>query len=262
MEILCYFRNMQLPRTIKEVIEVLDNIIESSLTEESTLGYFAALYQKVTIKVQQGIANGRFENGPRMERLDVIFANRYIQAYHDFRAGKPVTKAWRLAFQAAQHKEPIILQHLFLGMNAHINLDLGIAAAEVAEPGQLQALKGDFNEINQLLFELIDEIQDNLSGVSPLLGNLDFLIKDRDEQFARFSMKAARDHAWLVAQRMMILGEDQRIENIQSTDDYVVELGNMILHPSKLARFGIWLIRLLESKNVERGIHSLRQQIV
>lgn len=258
MEILCYFRPMQLPRTIDEVIDHLDIIIESSLQNASALGFFASLYQKVTIKVREGIANGRFEDGPRMEILDVIFANRYLQAYHDYKASRPVTRSWKLAFDAARSSDKIILQHLMLGMNAHINLDLGIAAAETSPGDQIQSLKNDFKEINNLLFELIDEVQDNLSGVSPLLGNLDFLIKDRDEQFARFSMKAARQHAWVVAQRMAFADEAQRVKAIRSTDDYVVELGNMIDRPGRWTRFGVWLVGLIESKDVAKGIAVLR----
>jgi hypothetical protein len=263
MEILCYFHGMQLPQTIAEVIDHLDLIIQSSLEEENELGYFAALYQKVTIKVKEGIANGRFEDGRRMEQLDVVFANRYIEAYHAYKAKQPLSKSWKLTFDAATHKDKIILQHLLLGMNAHINLDLGIAAAEICPGLQIQSLKNDFVEINTLLFELIDEVQDNLSGVSPLLRNLDFLIKKSDEQFVRFNMKAARQHAWIVAQRMAFVSDadrhqHQRINIINSTDDYVVELGDMISRPGRLVRIGIWLIKFLESKNVNTGIEALR----
>ena len=44
-----------LARTIDEVILQLDDIIARSIREQSRLGYFAALYRKVTIKVKEGI---------------------------------------------------------------------------------------------------------------------------------------------------------------------------------------------------------------
>jgi len=53
-----------LARTIDEVIVHLDDIIARSIREQSRLGYFAALYRKVTVKVKEGIAQGRFEDGP------------------------------------------------------------------------------------------------------------------------------------------------------------------------------------------------------
>lgn len=51
------------------------------MTINDTAGYFAALYRKVTSRAKQGIADNEFEDGSRMEKLDVIFANPYINAY-------------------------------------------------------------------------------------------------------------------------------------------------------------------------------------
>jgi hypothetical protein len=53
--------------TIDEVVERLTAIIERSLSERSRLGYFAALYRKVTVTVQEGIKDGLFDDGDRME---------------------------------------------------------------------------------------------------------------------------------------------------------------------------------------------------
>jgi len=77
--------------TIDDVISTLDDIIDNAVQQENALGYFAALYREVTIKVKQGIANGDFENGQRMERLDVIFASRYIDAYYLYKDNQPIT---------------------------------------------------------------------------------------------------------------------------------------------------------------------------
>ena len=88
--------------TTDQVIEGLDQIIENSRENQSPLGYFAALYRKVTISVKEGISNGVFEDGPRMERLDVIFASRYIDGYHVFHAGKETTLSWAEAFKPAE----------------------------------------------------------------------------------------------------------------------------------------------------------------
>jgi Family of unknown function (DUF5995) len=57
-------------QSIDEVIARLTDIIDISRQEPGRLGYFAALYRKVTISIKQGILNGRFEDGARMEMLD------------------------------------------------------------------------------------------------------------------------------------------------------------------------------------------------
>ena len=66
--------------TIDEVISALDDILAISKVKKSRAGYFAALYRKVTLAVKNGIASGIYEDGKRMEKLDVIFANRYLAA--------------------------------------------------------------------------------------------------------------------------------------------------------------------------------------
>ena len=81
-------------QTIDEVLEALDGIIKQAEENNDTAGYFAALYRKVTARVKQGIASNEFEDGARMEQLDVIFANRYIDAYVAWKNDEPVTASW------------------------------------------------------------------------------------------------------------------------------------------------------------------------
>ena len=73
--------------TIDDVVGALDRIIARAWQEHSRLGYFAALYRRVTRAVKEGLATRRFENGPLLERLDVVFANSYFEALEQFNAG-------------------------------------------------------------------------------------------------------------------------------------------------------------------------------
>ncbi|MHC4105111.1 MAG: DUF5995 family protein [Planctomycetota bacterium] len=75
-------------KTIDEVIQQLDDIIDRPQGNRSRLGHFAALYLKVTLNVKEGISEGFFEDGERKERLDVIFANRYLEAFAQYQANK------------------------------------------------------------------------------------------------------------------------------------------------------------------------------
>jgi hypothetical protein len=56
-------------KTIIEVVQELDDIIDWTRSHNSRLGYFAGLYAKVTVKVKEGIADGFFADGERMARL-------------------------------------------------------------------------------------------------------------------------------------------------------------------------------------------------
>src|SRR4051812_36613284 len=108
--------------TINQVIDALEAIITESIQINSRAGYFAALYYKVTASVRDGIAKGQFENGPRMEKFDVLFANRYLDAYASWKSKHPLTNSWRVAFEVTEKSSALVLQQLLLGMNAHINL--------------------------------------------------------------------------------------------------------------------------------------------
>ena len=142
--------------TIDDVIRRLTTIVDDAKTDGSRLGYFPALYRKVTAEVRDAIANGVFDDGPRMERLD---------AFDAYREGGALTRAWKFAFDVTGQWWPIVLQHPLLGINPHINLDLGVAAARVAPGTQLPALREDFNRINGLLASLVGEVQDELARI-------------------------------------------------------------------------------------------------
>lgn len=186
-------------QSIDEVIAILQDIIQESLKEKSTKGYFAVLYLKVTQKVKEGIANGVFEDGPRMEKLDVIFANRYIEAYYLYQNNQPTSKSWEIAFEQSNNYWLIVLQHLLLGMNAHINLDLGVAAAQVCPKDAIVGLQNDFNTINTILSSLVADVEQDLSEIWPILKWILNKTKGIDTFLIDFSMKQAREGAWKFA---------------------------------------------------------------
>src|SRR3954465_5355602 len=95
---------------IDDVLRILDGIIADCKAKSDPLGYFPALYRQVTLTVKQGIASGFFHNGPRMDRFDATFANRYFAVYETWRSGGQPSKSWQVAFQGTQSGRLIILQ--------------------------------------------------------------------------------------------------------------------------------------------------------
>jgi len=242
---------------IDQVIAELDEIIEVTRAEESRLGYFAALYRKVTIQVGKGIEEDFFDDPARMERLDVVFANRYLDALAQYRQGLETTDSWAVAFAASQQWWPIVLQHLLIGMNAHINLDLGIAAARTA-PGQaLPGLKNDFDKINEILSSMVDDVERELARVWPLLRLLDKVAGRTDETIIRFSMDRARDDAWAVAQILASLDQVAQAERIAQLDGQVARMGRLLWHPGLLIGTAVRIIRLGERGTVAKIIDKL-----
>jgi hypothetical protein len=245
-------------KSIEEVIQQLDNIIDWAQSNKSRLGYFAALYRKVTLKGQEGITEGSVEDGERLERLDVIFANRYLEAIEQHRDGKIPTASWQLAFEASKRYWPIVLQHLLLGMNAHINLDLGIAAARTSPGEGVHDLKNDFNKINEILAALVDGVERELARIWPVLKLLDRIAGKTDEAVINFSIEKARDHAWKVAEDLAPLEQTDQTFRINELDKEVAILGGLIRNPGLIVGLVTKIIRLGERGTVSEIINILR----
>ncbi|MDO8794181.1 MAG: DUF5995 family protein [Vicinamibacterales bacterium] len=246
--------------TIDDIIVRLTAIVRETRRTGSRLGYFAALYRIVTIEVKAGIANGQFEDGARMGRLDVIFARRYLDAWDAWHAGRPTTGSWRVAFRAAGDGAPIILQHLLAGINAHINLDLGIAAATVAPGVELPALQTDFNRINDLLVSLMDEVKAGIVLVSPAIGRLEELAGTADDVLVAFSLTRARAFAWDEAQQLAPLSEWARHPVVVGRDWLTSVVGRAVLNPPPLTAAVVVAIRQRESADVAKVIDVLSRR--
>ena len=244
-------------QTIDDVIAALDAIIDWAGNEKSRLGYFAALYRRVTRAVKDGIAKNQFQNGPLMERLDVNFAGRYLEAFTQFRSGQQPTSSWQIAFHAAQRWRPIVVQHLLAGINAHINLDLGIAAAVTAPGDQLPGLQADFDQINQVLAGLVSTVEKEMATVSPLLGLLETLSLKTDTAIINFSLDEARKFAWDHALKMASMSPQEMQAAIHDLDLEAAEFGNMVASPPWLIKIELMPIRFFESSNVRRVLDVL-----
>lgn len=244
-------------KTIDEVIGSLEQIIQESKINESSLGYFAALYHTVTITVKGRLNSNYFDDDARMESLDVVFANRYLTAFNDYKNGNPITESWNYAFQSSKDNSLIVLQHLLLGMNAHINLDLGIAAAEISDKDSLDDLEADFNKINEILSSLVDEVQRDLAEIWPTLLKILKYLNKVDDFIIDFSMKIARDQAWLFAKSLVGAGSQESKDLIKEKDNKVLALSSRITHLGFLLKIIFKIIRIGERGKPSDKIKAL-----
>lgn len=244
--------------TIDGVLLSLGRVIAWSKQNKSRLGYFAALYCKVTRAVKQGIAEGLFVDGPRMERLDVIFANRYLAALEFYTTEMERTpQAWRLAFDTAEMWWPVVLQHLLLGMNAHINMDLAIAAVETVPPEQLIDLKQDFFTINTILAGLVQETVEELGIIWPLLRLMERFARESGQGLTDVGMWLSRGQAWRTAEELVWLAPADRTQRVEYLDRSVTALSSLLLPSGRLIRLLLYLIRLGELRFVPTIIEIL-----
>ena len=243
--------------TIDEVLAALTGIIDNARAKASRLGYFAALYRRVTQSVKDGIAAGRFQNGPLMEQLDLAFANRYLDSLTRFQSGQELPRSWAVAFKTAHDPFPLIVQQLLVAMNAHINTDLGIATAAVAPGEKLPGIKADFDQINSVLAALVGTVEKEIAKVSPAIHLLERLGLRTETTIINFSMEKARDLAWSTAQKLAATPPDQLDDVIARLDLEVAAFGELVAHPPAAIAVELAPIRIPESNNIRHIIDVL-----
>ena len=245
-------------KTIPEVVIALTQIIETAQKEKSAAGYFACLYRKMTVAVQQGIQNNLFEDGKRMEQLDIFFASRYLDAYALMRAGKMPSQAWNLAFEAAKKNEATVLQDLLMGINAHINLDLGIAAAQTCPSDAIHGIKNDFDKINQVIANIVGEVQNELAQIWFPLKFINKIAYKSEDAVINFSIGIARKSAWQVATDLAAMPVTSHPNYINQLDKRVTFLGKTIASPGMKDTILCKMIKLFELSDVEKVIEILK----
>ncbi len=246
--------------TIDEVIQQLEAIIQQTLKDENPMGYFAVLYHQVTVNVKAGIANSYYADGKRMEMLDVAFANRYLDAYAKFQQSQPCTQSWQYAFETTKKNWPTVLQNLLLGINAHINLDLGIAAVQTC-PGQaIDALQDDFDKINTVLAGLVANVEKSMIKIWPTFKLILQKLAKADSFLINFSMEEARNGAWKFATELAVLNPAQQQEAIAARDKKIAEIALLISKPGFFISSLFMFIRIGEIGSVSKKMRALQFQ--
>ncbi len=249
-------------KRIADVVAALDRIVQECMLANSRAGFFAALYKRMTMAVAEGIEQGKFANGRRMEALDVIFAQRYLAAYAAFQKGEECTSSWLGAFTGCGNTSLIVLQQMILGINTHINLDLAIAAAEVAPGSAIHDLEKDFNRINDVIASLVDDVQATLEQVWFPMRFLKRVAAGREEAVLNFSIGIARKTAWANAVLLANMANEEKSAHIKTMDKMVRSVGDRIINPTFWPGLLLRFIRLTEYDDVARTIRLIDGTVV
>ena len=243
---------------IDGVISELKQLIGWTLTQPSRIGYFASLYLRVTNTIRSKIGTGHFDDDARMELLDAAFASRYLSAVQQFRSQDPaLPKAWAVALNATSQENLIIVQHLLLSMNPHINIDLAIAGAKTCPGNSIKSLQGDFNRINAILASVVPTVISEIDALSPYLHLLADLAQDGETSIIDFNLIAARDASWAMAQKLAYLSSSEQEDVIAGENVPIAAVGQAIVSPGFIVSEVLNTIRSAEVKDVVQIINTL-----
>ena len=231
---------------------VAEQLRETARAADGPAGYFPALYARVTDRVVQGIAQDRFDDGARMDEFVARFAGRYLAAARD---PSERARCWQACWDVATDGSLLIVQHLLLGINAHVNFDLPPTVAELAtERGGLADVRGDFDAVNTILAETSTGVLRDLDHVARWTNEVAALGGGR---LFNFSLHRARDEAWRSAQRLVALDGDARRTYLEQLDELVSVLAYLITQPLFPASLLIGLARRLESRDPSEVVAAL-----
>lgn len=112
---------------------------------------FALLYLAMTQGVRDHVARRYFDDGDTIAQMAMDFAQRYHEAFDAWDRGDVanVSGPWRESFAWAASGNSTVLEDVFLGMNAHINFDLGLVAWRLGMVAE--GRKADYDRINDVM---------------------------------------------------------------------------------------------------------------
>ena len=172
--------------------------IDEDLPSADGLACFNRMYLEVTTEVGHRIAAGFFSNPQFMTRLDVVFANLYLDAANAAAKPDAAPLAWRPLIE--QRADPGIepIQFALAGMNAHINHDLPIAVVQTAIELGTEPMAGshraDYQKVDQLLDAIEQSVRQSFESEAEL--DVDRHLAAVCNLIASWSIGSARDLAW------------------------------------------------------------------
>jgi hypothetical protein len=224
--------------------EVAGELRSIARSATNALGYFPALYSHVTDRVDAGIAARMFDDGARMDRFISEFAGRYLDAFHD-----PATRArcWKACWDVADDSALLIVQHLLLGINAHVNYDLPQTVASIgSSSGDFDAVHRDFDAVNDILASTLSDVLRELDPVSRWTNTVASL---GGGKLFNFSLRAARAQAWRAGTRLAGLDAAEQSDYVRELDDLTAALAYLVTRPGFPVSLVVPIARRLETRD-------------
>ena len=225
---------------------------EAALAAGDASGYFPALYSRVSGRISASIEDGAFQDGSGLDRFATRFASHYVAAIRDHVHGP---QCWQASWNAAADPRLLIVQHLLLGINAHVNYDLPRAVVEVAdERGDLLSIRHDFDAVNDVLAATYVDVVKDLDRVSRWVNSAARL---GGGHAFNFSLALARARAWQAATAMYPLPAEGRRAYAEQLDRLVSVLAFLITQRTPVLRPLLSLARRLEEHDATKVVMAL-----
>jgi hypothetical protein len=189
----------------KNAIERMVETLNSLEPYGDKKAIFLNCYLLMTEQMYQAVNQGRFKDGTWVMILLERFADYYFDALDQYNHKEKFTpKVWHFVHDSSDHSRMHVLQHLFLGINAHINYDLVLTLHDVISDEwcsmdeSMKALRfHDHCIVNDIIAETIDEVQDKVvERYAPSMDIIDKGMGRLDEKIFEWLIRRWRGEVW------------------------------------------------------------------
>lgn len=223
-----------------EIVNKMDSLAKEWEIRNDNRGIFLRCYCMMTTNMVAALDEKRFIDKKWVEHLLHRFAAYYFDALACFDCGDEVPNVWKMVHEAAEQDDLHVLQHLFLGVNAHINYDLVLTLYEILHP-EWDTLSESGKErryqdhllVNTLIGETIDQVQDEVvEAYAPNMDLMDKLLGRLDEKLITGLISRWRKSVW---RHTLFLLQSQDEQVVQA---HIQEVEENVLGTAK------WIVRL------------------
>jgi hypothetical protein len=218
---------------------------------------FLACYQRMTDHMLAGVAGGEFHDPDWVAQLINDFADYYFAALQSWDQGASAPLVWQYTFACAANQNMSVVQHLLLGVNAHINCHLVLVLDDLLRPEwpelsptQRDRRHHDYLTVNRVIQRTIDRVQDEVIGpYSKMLQLVDVACGPLDEWCTARLIRNWRDDVWQQAMTLIRLSDNEERKIMrQRVDQRALDRAHLLSGNVRAMRsFGYplrWLKRL------------------
>lgn len=188
----------------RELLQKMNEQVRFWEEQDDMRVVFLKCYSMMTENMLEAIREQRFNDNAWVERLLHRFAEYYFEALACYDCGDAVPLVWQKVHEASAQRKLHVLQHLLLGVNAHINYDLVLTLDEILRD-EWDSLSeeersnryADHCMVNRIIGETIDAVQDEVvEDISPYMDMIDKLMGRQDERLLLRLIAEWRDDVW------------------------------------------------------------------
>lgn len=230
--------DQRIPEVVRRLEAVQEVAAAEPLREHDGVACFNFLYKIITQQVQVGVLRGDFQDNDFITRLDVEFANRYLNALNAY--GKPgAPRSWSLLMDNRNNDAISPLRFAIAGVCAHVVYDLPFALLASCDGHHDLLTRGyhhDYQAINSIFAKEMRPLRMHLESFLGKKLDVSFL-STLENLIGNWVVRRTRNQAWHRATRELWPERhnfDRLGRSEQDFDEDTADINRLLLTPGLL----------------------------